>query len=410
MLIKNKNKKTENISLERKELRVIDFKENTNNVNYAKQAEELLQDEIKSLWGQTNTEILEAKEQAQTQSRSIIQGAQREAEAIITQAHKESEDIKTEITLLKANIELEKQELEQIISTEKQKAFNQGLEEAKPYINDVISILKNFNKTEKDLIEKIKTQITSIGFDIAKLIIGEGLNDSIIQEQVKKSIEKIVDTKGIIQIYINESDNAQIPSIKLSLEEIIDENTRVLFKINNEISPGSCQINTQAGRLDANFSTQLKTIKVILEKHFGHKIDEIEKKSNEMESQTNKRNIKLEKAYKSTEPSDIDLEMIEDEESGNLVDLVLDEDINNLVEGVMVDKKTKEIDKKFDDEDDVIEVDWDDSDSDDEDDEFEEALDEEEIVDEEEFDEIDEDFDEEEEEEEEESDPRYPEY
>lgn len=410
MLIKNKKKPIANIATQPKEPELIDWNPNQDSKDYSKEAETLLAHEIEATWARVNSEIIQAQEEAQKQSGRIIQQAQTEAQNLISKAEQQAQNITGEISLLKSQIEAERDELKQITEEEKQKGFHQGLEEAKPYINDLIYILQNFNKVEKNLIESIKPQITSIGFDVAKLIIGESINQSLINEQVKKSIEKIIDTKGIIQIYINEADNTNIGSIKSSLEEILDENTKVLFKINNEISPGSCQINTQAGRLDASFETQLKVIKVILEKHFGHKIDEIEKKSIEMGSQKDEKNIKLNQAFKVNEPSDIDLEMIEDEEeSGNLMDLNLDDDINNLVEEIMVDKKNTP--NKIEDDEDIIEVDWEDSEDEELEDEdsSEEFADEELVEAEEEFDEIDEEFDEDDEEEEE-SDPRYPEY
>lgn len=341
------------------------------NQQYIEQAENQLENQIKLLWNKTNSEIEQAKTDAENQAASIIQSAKQESQAIIHNAEQQAQQILSEVTNLKATIEAEKTQLAEDIAKEKAKAFEDGINQAQKHIDEIISALKNFNQAEKKLVEYIKGQIATIGFDVAKLILGESLikDDNIINTQVKRALDKIIDCKGVVQIYINEADQENIKAIKLELAEILDDDVRILINTDNQISPGSCQVNTQAGRLDANFATQLSTIKVILEKHLGYKIDELENSKllveTNMTNEKAKKNSKSKKKINISEPSDLDLEIIESEED-QMIDLVLDQDLDSLLEEIVPSKKeSKKIEEKIEDDDeDIIEFDWEDDDED----------------------------------------------
>jgi hypothetical protein len=221
---------------------------------------------------------------------------------------------------------------------------------------------------------------------------------------------------------------------------------------------GSCIINTQGGRLNASFRAQLEVIKSSFEKYLGHSIDdsildipepeihpdpepEMElvetqkpnKKSSTKKSSSTKKKSKIKSLE---EPSDEDLELIENEPldldfeddlaellddlmsgiENDTTDSIQDKSKNlsknqelgfnkNIKDLLMEDQMAKFLDDEFEDNEEL---------EDEEDSfEFEEELDEEDEEDNDDLDDLEEfgedDFADEEEEEDEE-DPRYPEY
>jgi flagellar assembly protein FliH len=409
-------------------------------------------------------EINQKKQNALAEIQSMIDSANNQAQEIINEANQQAQELEEDLNSQKSIFERDKIDFLNQIEIEKKEAFNQAMEEARVYFDEFSRYISEFQNMEKTALLEALPQITSIALDVARQILQYEANSNpkLLEQQVLRSIEKVINSKGVIQIYLNPSEIESASKLEKALIRLLDQNTRVVFLEDPNVDLGSCLINTQGGRLNASFRAQLEVIKSSFEKYLGHPIDDsildipepvidsvpedilepvIEPDSKPLKAKKTKEKKPTTKTKKNKispvlEPSDEDLELIENED----LDLDFEDDLASLLDDLMVgienealdpiqdksknlsknqnlgfnnrnkdllmeDQMAKFLDDEFEDNEEL----------EDEEDtfEFEDELDEE---DEEEDDDLDdlEEFGEDdfadEEEEEDEDDPRYPEY
>lgn len=343
------------------------------------------------------------KAQAENEVHSIIHSARENSEKIIQSA----EDIKAkanqEIALQRQELQKEKNNFANLKEKEIKDAYDQGMKQATDVVVELMNVLATFNQVKRNIIVESKKEIISIALDFAKQIVGYEIkvNDNFLQDQIERSITKLANTKGLIQVFINPQELSKISKIEEALARILDPAVKLIFQKDEKVDLGSCVINTQGGRMDSSFSTQIRILKEALEKYLGYEIEDLV----EINEQDNiEENLELQEIKvldnniiaKEKELEDEDMAVLELQDSKELGANDIDEK----------EIKLSDDDDDFDDED----PDEDFEEEDDEDSEEEEYLDDDEDEDEEED---DEDFDEDEdfeEEEEEEKDDRFPEY
>lgn len=317
------------------------------------QAHDLIEERVNELYAQYQEEINTKRIQAENEISQMMQDAQKnaeiEADAIISEASSKAEVHQREMEEETEALEQDKAEFEQTVIREKQKAYDEGMEHAEVHINELMAILSSFNRIKEEIIEEVKPQISSIALDVAKRILDYEVvnNPDLIEEQITKAVSRLMNTKGVMQVYLNPEDVRHADYLDTVLSKMLDPSVRLIFIKDEEVDKGSCMINTQGGRLDAKFSTQLELIKVSFEKYLGHKIDEIgnlyeeleiEPEQNfEDEEMSNKKIIKPNKRKGHTsEPSDDDLELLENDPDA-LIDLDMDDDLDALLQDVLLD-------------------------------------------------------------------------
>lgn len=444
---------------------ITDSKKNSNQDHLLNDLDEkkiqiLIDTRKQELLADLESEITQKKRIALTEIQSMIDTANNQAQEIIKEANQEAQEIQEDLNSQKEIFENDKNNFLRQIEIQKQQTFEQGMQEARVYFDEFTRYLAEFHNMEKTARLEALPQITSIALDVARQILHyeAQTNPKLLEQQVLRSIEKVINSKGVIQIYLNPSEIQSASSLEKALTRLLDQNTRVVFLEDPNVDLGSCIINTQGGRLNASFRAQLDVIKSSFEKYLGHSIDdsildiqepeihpdpELEmelvetqkpiKKSSSKKTSSNKKKSKIKPI---DEPSDEDLELIENEPLGLDLDDDFEDLINDLMSGIqneviesiqdksknlsknqelgfnnndkdllMEDQMAKFLDDEFENNEELDDSDEDSFEFDDDLEEDEE--DEEDLADLEEFGE--DDFAEDEDDEEEE-DPRYPEY
>jgi flagellar assembly protein FliH len=326
-------------------------------------AHDLVEEKIKQLYEDYQAEIaekrnlaeleldryrVEEKNKANIEANAIVDDARIQAKEIIAIANKEIQ-----------KLELEKQAFSDQMLIERQKALDDALQKADSYMKEFISIISSFNKSKALILEEIKPQIASIALDVAKQILEYEVdtNPNLLEDQLTKAISKLINTKGVMQIYLHPENVGQVDYLDTALSKVLDSSVRLIFIKDDSVDKGSCLINTQGGRLDSRFSIQFDLIKVVFEKYLGHKIYELDNLienindddfldyDKELEM-SGKEIIKPSKHDSSYEPSDDDLDLLENDPEA-FVDLSLDDDLDSLLQDVFIeDEKPKEVKSK----------------------------------------------------------------
>lgn len=309
-------------------------------------AQDLIESKSEELFANFQNEIEQKKIKAEAEISQMLSDAQNQSSIIINEAKTKAEELKADIDKQYEILEKEKQKLEKTILVEKKKAYEEGISKAEDQINEFVRILSGFNKTKEKLVEEIKPQIVSIAISVAKEILDYEVNHNpdLLEEQVSKSIARLVNTKGIMQIYLHPDDIKHADYLDKVLSRLLDSSVRLIFMKDEEVDKGSCIINTQGGRLDSRFSTQIELIKVAFEQYLGHKVDEIDNLNKDLEiieepdledPEMAKKIIKPNKTK--VEPSDEDLDLLEDAPE-SLIDFSMDDDLNDLLQHVILDE------------------------------------------------------------------------
>jgi len=300
-------------------------------------------------------EITQKKQNALAEIQSMIDTANNQAQEIINEANQQAQELEEDLNTQKDIFQKDKNDFLKQIEIEKQQAFEHGMQEARVYFDEFNRYLAEFHNMEKNARLEALPQITSIALDVARQILHyeAQTNSKLLEQQVLRSIEKVINSKGVIQIYLNPTEIQSASSLEKALTRLLDQNTRVVFLEDPGVDLGSCIINTQGGRLNASFRAQFEVIKSSFEKYLGYSIDdsildipepvippdlepEIElvetqkpiKKSSSKKSSSNKKKSKIKSPE---EPSDEDLELIENEP----LDLDFEDDLAELLDDLM---------------------------------------------------------------------------
>lgn len=222
-----------------------------------------------------------------------IQNRLEEIEINLNNIKKREEEIENFLNQEKINLEAEKaQELEKIKNIEAElqvqfeaatkQGFEQGYNEGKNRLDAVSAefeqIISNLHRAKESILLEIEPQISSLALEVARKILQREsrLDNKVILEQVQSAIKKITIRGGLVEISINPQDAVHMSDLEKLLEKMLDKEVRLLFKEDENISVGSCIIDTQGGQLNANFRIQIESVKLAFEKYFGEEIKLIE--------------------------------------------------------------------------------------------------------------------------------------
>ena len=227
-----------------------------------------------------------------------IQNRLEEIEINLNNIKKREEEIESFLNQEKINLENEKaQEFEKLKNIEAElnaqfeaatkQGFEQGYHEGKTRLDAVSTefeqIINNLHRAKESILLEIEPQITSLALEVVRKILQREsrLDNKVILEQVQSAIKKITIRGGLVEISINPQDSIHVKDLEKLLEKMLDKEVRVLFKEDENVSLGSCIIDTQGGQLNANFKIQIESVKLAFEKYFGEEIQLIETRDEE---------------------------------------------------------------------------------------------------------------------------------
>lgn len=300
-------------------------------------AKDLVQARAEELMSQANLEIEQKLKQAKTEAQRILDSATIESETIIQSAQQEAESKRMEAQAALEQLELEKSKLRKFVEDEKQKAFDEGMMKADLYIAELMQILGTFQNAKRDMLLEVKEEIVALALDVAKQILSYEVdhNPELLEQQVYKSISKVINSKGVIQVYLNPADIKHADYLEKLMSKILDSSVKLAFLKDELVNKGSCRVNTQGGHLDASFNGQIELIKVSFEKYLGHKISDIKTiEEEDMLTLVKPESLSERLPGHSFEPSDNDLAMIESELASS-VSLDLDPETEALLQELL---------------------------------------------------------------------------
>ena len=213
-------------------------------------------------------EILDMIEDAKLQAKQIIQMAENQANS------------------MRIEIENEKTQMQQQMEAESTKLYNEahklgysegynngyleGQKDAEQtYSQKIIEINETLNLAREQKIQELLASqdlIIKLSYEIAHKVVMN--NPEILTEQivdlVKKSLEKIRDSEKV-EIHINQIDFNRVNEALPIFKKILQGKSDIIIQVEQHIDPGSCEIITRMGMIDAKISTQFDEIKKALQ-------------------------------------------------------------------------------------------------------------------------------------------------
>ncbi len=162
-------------------------------------------------------------------------------------------------TVQKESLEYKKQivvEAEKI----KEYAFQEGFQEALTSLNKHLFAL---DQELKKLREDIQKKILPLTISAARKIIGEELklHPSRIVDIVMHALKPMTQHRKII-IYVNKSDIEALESAKPKIKKIFERLENLSIQERDDIEPGGCIIETEAGIINAQLENQWRSLEI----------------------------------------------------------------------------------------------------------------------------------------------------
>lgn len=225
-------------------------------------------------------ELLESDsiDAAPEEIKKLISNAKSEAKGLI-------ENARLEIEAMQADFDIFRQSEEDRIAREGQEAhdlaYKQGHEEGylagyqvaeeavkndyAAKIVEINEVLRTANEQKKKELLDARDLIIKMALSIAEEIIFNNpeMLSSQIEDLVTISIEKIRDSKKI-EILVNPNDYQRVNDALPKFKNMLQGRTEVIIQVEQHIGPGSCEIITEMGTIDAKTSTQFEEIKQAL--------------------------------------------------------------------------------------------------------------------------------------------------
>lgn len=147
------------------------------------------------------------------------------------------------------------------VSTKYENEYSEKLLTRIQYFQNVISSIDKHLIIQEKEFEHL---ILSLSCMISEKVIKREIEkDSIITENLKESVKKVLGANNLI-IKVNSSDYNEI--IKESKSLLLEDSfSKVQFEEENRIERGGCFIETEIGNVDARISSQFSEIKIALE-------------------------------------------------------------------------------------------------------------------------------------------------
>jgi len=174
--------------------------------------------------------------------------AHQEAKRILHQAQLQAEQIKEEAL----------KEKEKVIKEGYEKGYQEGLAQT----TEIILMAK---RQREKLLSNLEPQLVKLSVKIAeKIIAGEiKLDEWRVIDIVSQALQPIKDQQKIT-IFVNPEDIKMLEIKKAHILSLLTQAKDIEIKADKDIAIGGCIVESEAGKVDAQLQTQLKTIEKAL--------------------------------------------------------------------------------------------------------------------------------------------------
>ena len=145
----------------------------------------------------------------------------------------------------------------------KESAFQEGFQQGLVSLNKHLFTL---DEELKKIREEVHEKILPLAIKAAKKIVGEELKlhpDRIV-DIVLNSLKSVTQHKKII-IYVNIQDLERIESAKTKIRKIFEQLESLSIQERDDIEPGGCIIETEAGIINAQLDNQWRALEMAFE-------------------------------------------------------------------------------------------------------------------------------------------------
>ena len=170
---------------------------------------------------------------------------------------KAKEDVKT---YLKQN----KEECEKVLKKAEEAGFNKGLTE---FNKQILLYEQKMKVVEHDL----QKTILPLALKAAKKIVGRELEtrpDTIV-DIVRQTLKPVTQNHHI-KIYVNKKDREILEEKKQDLRKSLDQVQTFSIEEREDVSPGGCIIETEAGIINASLENQWRALEAAFEAFMKH--------------------------------------------------------------------------------------------------------------------------------------------
>ncbi|CCB88168.1 HrpE/YscL family type III secretion apparatus protein [Simkania negevensis] len=170
---------------------------------------------------------------------------------------KAKEDVKT---YLKQN----KEECEKVLKKAEEAGFNKGLTE---FNKQILLYEQKMKVVEHDL----QKMILPLALKAAKKIVGRELEtrpDTIV-DIVRQTLKPVTQNHHI-KIYVNKKDREILEEKKQDLRKSLDQVQTFSIEEREDVSPGGCIIETEAGIINASLENQWRALEAAFEAFMKH--------------------------------------------------------------------------------------------------------------------------------------------
>lgn len=202
--------------------------------------------------------------------------ADKQHEALKLENERLIEEAKQAINQEKTDWETEKEELEKLAREQGHQAgFAAGkeaaLQEYQGLIDKANGIIESAMKDYHRTIEKHKNGVVSLAITVAEKIITMKMEEdpTVFTEIIKEALDELKD-KQAVEIILHPDDYELVLEQKVELEQILDEETNLIIRMDSGLQAKSCMLVHPFGKIDVGIDSQLQQIKrALAEKVMG---------------------------------------------------------------------------------------------------------------------------------------------
>lgn len=156
-------------------------------------------------------------------------------------------------------LEENKKECEHLLEEAKESGFNQGLTEFNKQI-------LYYEQKVKELEHELQQQVLPIALKAAKKIVSSELkiHPETIVDIVRQSLKPVTQNHHI-KIYVNKKDREFLEEEKGEIKKIFDYVKILTIEDRDDVEPGGCIIETEAGIINASLENQWRALSLAFE-------------------------------------------------------------------------------------------------------------------------------------------------
>jgi flagellar assembly protein FliH len=146
-----------------------------------------------------------------------------------------------------------------------QHGFEEGLRDSKTAVTDMKNAMNGFLSAKEDALLSVSNDLSQMAIEIAERLLKTEVacDEDLVMTQVRNVISKVGRDQKSILIKVNPADARHVKEA-MKQDSQISESVEIMVVEDPSVDQGSCMVETQAGLIDARFSTQLELLKKIL--------------------------------------------------------------------------------------------------------------------------------------------------